>query len=417
MNAKALIKDSLKNSSLFPALIYLRYWLSRYISKKYFTNYKTYGDSKIEKVDEGINFFGYYNISPENINGDILFLKVSAEKERGSLFEPASIMLKKQNGTVIKLTETKAWNWQQGCMFQWLGPTGKKIIYNDYEAEKDHYIAKVINTAGNLLNTYEHPVNNVSKNGDFALSLNYDRLAYMRPDYGYFNRRNPPLTDNDNDGIWHINFDTGKTKLIISLKQLINIFWTATMEGAEHKVNHIDIAPNGERFMFLHRWIGPHGRFMRLVTVKPDGNDISILNGDTMISHSCWLNNCEILSFCNYKGVVGYFRFNILGESPEFFFEQMPKVDGHPSISPDGKWIVTDTYPTLSRMSFLLLYNMKDDKLIELGRFYQPLKYQSEMRIDLHPKWSMDGDKIFFESGHSGRRRLYRMDVSKIIHE
>ena len=34
------------------------------------------------------------------------------------------------------------------------------------------------------------------------------------------------------------------------------------MVNSKHKVNHIDIAPDGKRFMFIHRWIGPKGDFI-----------------------------------------------------------------------------------------------------------------------------------------------------------
>ena len=88
----------------------------------------------------------------------------------------------------------------------------------------------------------------------------------------------------------------------------------------------------------------------------------------------------------------------------------MPRADGHPSISPDGRWLVTDTYPDKSRMSKIHLYDMNKDKIIRLGKFHQPFKYKKEMRIDLHPKWSWDGKKIFFESGHNGRRQLYSIE-------
>ncbi len=49
------------------------------------------------------------------------------------------------------------------------------------------YISKVANTYGKIVRTYDRPINNISKLGNYALSLNYERLATLRPDYGYFN--------------------------------------------------------------------------------------------------------------------------------------------------------------------------------------------------------------------------------------
>jgi len=420
MNAKTYIKDSLKKSFIYPALIYFRYLCTRYVFKRHFANYKAYKNSKIEIVDKDINFFGYYNISPENRNGDILFLKVKNEKVRGSIYEPVSIMLKKNNGEIIKLAATKSWNWQQGCMLQWHPTSDVTIIYNDYSTAENAYISKHQHIRTGEIKTICQPLYAVSKSGRFALSLNFDLLALMRPDYGYFNRNITwkDMPNNSNDSIWYIDFKKNEPQLIITLDALINFQPSDTMIDAKHKVNHIDINPSGSRFMFLHRWVGPQGRFMRLITANRDGTELFVVNGDKMTSHSCWVNDSEIISYCNIEGEGnGYFRFVDRHSDAKLISEKLPKQDGHPSISPDGKWLLTDTYPDLARMSYLILYNIERNKIIELGRFYQPIKYQGEMRIDLHPKWRANGRQIFFESGHAGKRQLYYVDVSKIINE
>ena len=404
------IKKRLKNSALFPVLNYSRYLINRYLVNRRFNSYMIYKRANIEATGDGINFFGYYNISPQNQNNEILFLKVNEEKSRGSLYNPASIMLKNANGIITKIAETKAWNWQQGCMLQWHPKDSDKIIYNDYDSERDIYITKVIDKSGTLIKTYDMPINNVSKSGEYALTLNYDRLAKMRPDYGYFNRKQPALLSDENDGIWKIDFKSGRIDLIITLEQLKNIKHTSTMDNAEHKVNHIDINPDGTRFMFLHRWTGPKGRYMRLITADSEGNNWEILNGDIMTSHSCWLNNEEILSFCEVNGERGYFKFIDKTNKVNLYSEKFPRVDGHPSISPNGKFIITDSYPDKSRFSSLHLYDIEKDKIIVLGKFYQPLRYSKEMRIDLHPKWGKDSNTIFIESGHNNKRSLFLME-------
>jgi Tol biopolymer transport system component len=97
--------------------------------------------------------------------------------------------------------------------------------------------------------------------------------------------------------------------------------------------------------------------------------------------------------------------------------DNLPKCDGHPSVDPSGRWMVTDTYPKFDRMSRLYLYNFHTDEVICLGRLYQPLKYSGSYRIDLHPKWNLNGDKIYFESGHNGLRNFYALDVSRITNQ
>lgn len=404
-----------KTKYLRTLLVWVRYFVHRYIKDKQFKQTHISKSFQLDAVDENdVNFFGYYNISPENNHGDIIYLKVRKEEVRGSQYEPAAIMLKDENGTINKIAETKSWNWQQGCMLQWIPGCSDMIIFNDYDAISNQFISKIINKGGDVIQTLSMPIYSVSKTGDYALSLNFSRLAAMRPDYGYFNIDYDELPEDEADGVWFIDLKTGKTNLLLSLSQLKDLSYAETMEDAQHKVNHIDIAPNGETFMFLHRWKGPKGRFMRLMTCNKDGSKLQILNGDKMTSHCCWLNNTEILAFCNYKSDVGYYKFNIQTGQAEIFSDLFPRVDGHPSISSDGRFIITDSYPDFSRFSSLYLYDIQKKEMKIVGKFYQLSVYKGEKRIDLHPKWSSDEKSIFFESGHKGSRKLYALDVSKI---
>ena len=403
-----------KNGLVLEGLRYIRYLFTRYLIKKKFCVIEGCVEEPIAVYDLTVSFFGYYNISPVNNKGDLLFLKVNNEKTHGSLIEPVNIMLKERNGRIKQIADSRSWNWQQGCMLQWLLGHEDMVIYNDYDVENKKYVSKVIDASGKLQTIYDIAINNVSKTGKYALGLNYERLALMRPDYGYFNVRRKDLPNDEEDGIWYLDLTTGYTKLIISLEQLKIISKTDTMNGVAHKVNHIDINPAGTRFMFLHRWIGPQGRFMRLITANPDGTDLHILNGDLMTSHCCWIDNENILSYCFVEGKgAGYFKFKDKSNTVSLFSDKLPKIDGHPSFSPNKRWLVIDTYPDSTRMSFLYLYDVTKDVIHELCKFHQPFRYRGQKRIDLHPKWSPSGAEIIFESGHNGKRGLYTMSICK----
>ena len=48
--------------------------------------------------------------------------------------------------------------------------------------------------------------------------------------------------------------------------------------------------------MFLHRWIGPQGRFHRLMTANcRDGSDLFFLTGIELVSHNCWMTDSKKL--------------------------------------------------------------------------------------------------------------------------
>ena len=390
---------------------YISYFFCRYINYRFYKNHNINFDCTLTKVSRRKEFyFGYYNLSPENKTGSIIFCDLS--KPRG---KEIPVILNKE-GREYEIGTTAAFNLQQGCMAQWGYSNDNLIYYNRYNKITNAYECIIYNT--DLMQECDilpMPIYALSKQEDYALSLNFERLSEMRPDYGYFCRQEHDMPDNRNDGIWKIDMATKQTKLIITLQQLIDLNPAPSMEGARHKVNHIDINPDGSRFMFLHRWVGLQGRFMRLITADRDGKNLFILNGDKMTSHCCWNGINRIISFCHTERYgEAYVEFKDLSTEYRIISNALPHVDGHPTISPDRKWIVTDRYPEFHRFSELFLYNIETNKCFTVGRFYQPLKYFKTSRIDLHPKWSMLGDKIYFESGHSGYRRLYSINIHNI---
>lgn len=373
----------------------------------------------INNLDKKSSFFGYYNITPLNNDYTCLFGRVDTEKKRGSLVSAMEINLKKHGKPVTNIANTKSWNWQQGAMLQWYGD--KEIIYNDYLPDKDSYISKIVNIETGNTKILDKPIYSVSNDGSFALTLNFERLALMRPDYGYFNKKAEwnNMPHDINDGIWFIDMRDDTPRLILTLQQLKNYEPVSNMEGAKHKINHIDIAPDGKRFMFLHRWMGPKGRFMRLITANcKDGSDLHIVTGNEMVSHNCWWGNNHIISFCRLdNGKNRYVHFKdhegIVGVIGEDDFDR----DGHPSVSPDGRWMLTDEYTDLSRFSKLYVYDLQKRQKFKIGEFFQPLKFRGERRVDLHPKWGPDGKSVSIDSAHTGKRQMYLLDLEKFLHE
>lgn len=394
----------------------MQYYFYRYIYYKQLNNHFLSAGIKIESVyNNKITFFGYYNIIPVNNENEVVFCSVLNENKKLNTKEKLEILYKNHDGNIKRIASSFSWNWQQGCMLQWLPLDYNNIIYNDYDRIKDIYVSKVIDKKGKVLRVYNKPISYVSRSGQYALSLNYDRIASMNFAYGYFSTKNRIIPPDHKDGIWHLDLMTGKNKLIISIEQLKNLNYNDSMDFAMHKVNHIDINPSGTRFIFLHRWKGPKGRFHRLISANPDGSDIFIINGDRMTSHCCWIDDRSIISFCYInKFGEGYYIFSDKTSNVSLVSEKLPKTDGHPSVSPNKKWLITDTYPDKARMSRLILYNILDDTITNLGRFYQPFRYKNINRIDLHPKWSLDGKYLFFESGHRGRRQLYKLNIEQV---
>lgn len=169
----------------------------------------------------------------------------------------------------------------------------------------------------------------------------------------------------------------------------------------------------GDGFIFIHRYYQGKRRFDRLM--YSDFKSLKVLVDNEMVSHCCWIDNKTIFGYFRYNNENGYYYCDIQNGriTPCLSMTNLQVGDGHPSCY--GKWIVFDSYPDKSRMQHLYLYNKEKDMVIPLLELYQSVKYMGESRCDLHPRFSYDGKKIFFDTVYSGKRTHSYIDVSKII--
>ena len=138
---------------------------------------------------------------------------------------------------------------------------------------------------------------------------------------------------------------------------------------------------------------------------------------ERVVSHYCWLDDDQLVVWGRYRGYDGYFVADVnTGSIRTLGHGVLDQYgDGHPSFSPDKRWIITDTYPDKARMRHLLLYNTKTDHVTEIGCFFAPWEFDGPLRCDLHPRWSPDGVKISIDSAHEGFRGNYVIDIADLV--
>lgn len=360
-------------------------------------------------------FFGYYDKSPWDRTGRfMLCMKAKDTSTNPDPTDEAEIILIDQhnNNKVKHLATTKTWNVQQGCMAQWLGPDySERIIYNDLRDGK--YCSVILNVNTGDERILPMPVYTVSNDGKSALTLDFSRLHNLRKGYGY--SALPEKTKGekipDSPAIWLIDLETGKTVTLLKYADFANFEPRPEMDGATHKVNHLMLSPSGKRFMVLHRWFQGQRKYTRLITCNIDGSEMYNLSDDDMVSHCFWKTETEILAFEN-KHITGA-GYYLMRDKTKEYTHKWPKMnaDGHPSYSPDGKIVVTDTYPDRARMASIKI--MDGDKVKVIGRMFAPFKYDNDTRCDLHPRWSRDGKYICFDSVFEGHRGLYIIPIKQ----
>ena len=367
------------------------------------------------------HFFGYYDKCPWDATGKyLLALEVDfMDRPPGPDDVAGIVVVDLETGSQERVAETRAWNWQQGCMLQW-NPArpDREIIFND--RREGRFVSVVLDIHTGRERVLPLPVYTVSRDGTFALTTNFARLHHTRPGYGYAGVPDPWWDDlrPEDDGIYLLDLETGHHRLVISLDRVARIEPDETMKGAVHWFNHLLLSPDDKRFVFLHRWRreGEHGFRTRMFTANPDGTDIFLLARWGMVSHFDWRDPGHVLAWARHPSRGDrFYLFADRSEEVEVVGEGTLDQDGHCSYSPDRRWILTDTYPDAEHKRTLILYRPEDDLRLDIGRFYSPPELSGEIRCDLHPRWSRDGLQVCIDSAHEGTRQVYVLDVSKIV--
>ena len=381
---------------------------------------KSSGDIvRVSPDDNKEYFFGYYDKSPWDITDRyMLCLRANNTWDDVSPKEKADILLidTQNENSHIKIGETCAWNVQQSCMLQWLGPDfSSKILYNDCRDGKYVSVIKDINT--NNEKVINAAVYTVAQDGKTALTLDFSRLYNLRPGYGYYNvpETTAGIALPDAPAVWSVNLENGDIKPILKYTDFAGFQPRKEMQEPEavHKVNHLMISPNGKRFMVLYRWFIGARKYTRLITCNVDGTDMYVLSDDDMVSHCCWKNDNEILAFENKKtSGQGYY---LMQDKTQNYQRLWPHIsnDGHPSYSPDGSLVVTDSYPNRARLANVKVMNEQEN--IVIANVFAPFKYDNDTRCDLHPRWNRAGNKICFDSVFEGHRGLYTVSIDGIV--
>lgn len=315
---------------------------------------------------------------------------------------------------------SRAWNWQQGCMLQWIPGEGRRVIYND--RRESGFVSVIHDLDSGEERVLPYPIYCLSPDGVTAVTIDFERLARTRPGYGYAG--GPESLPEDihpaDNGVFSLNLQTGERTLLYSLADIAQVNHRPDMDGGHHWFNHLLFNQDGTRFIFLHRWRSTpslSGTWStRMFTSDAAGGNLHSVADDGVVSHFIWKNPAQILAWSREPDTgIRFHLYDDQTSTRAVIGGDVLTRDGHCTYHPGGEWILTDTYPDKDRMQTLMLYRPRDGKLVELGRFYLPRVPAAEFRCDLHPRWSRDGRFVCIDSMHSGTRQMYLLDVSEIV--
>jgi hypothetical protein len=396
---------------LIQYLIQGPFTLIRYFQKSIFINIVRTG----KKIGE--HTFGYYDKSPWNKEGtNMVILRIPYSNRMPEIgTEKAVIELLDGNGVYIKdIASCRIWNTQMANRLQWVGPEfNDKIIYNDYRNDKLVSVIKNINNDKEVV--LKQPIYDVSPDGKFAIRLNFLRLHIFRSGYGYNIGQNRSDYQNipSDDGIFFLDLINNEEKLLISLLSLAKKESSDLKSMHSVKVNHLMINKSSSRFMFLFRYMIDDKKFTRLYTISVDGQNLFLFNTRNLVSHANWVTENTFIVWADVspKGQAYYLFSDFNAEPIRIIGKNVLKGDGHPSVSLDGNFLLTDTYSDIARRKRLILYDIIANNRKVLGKFYNPFVYSGSLRCDLHPRFDFRSKKICFDAVFKNGRQVY---ISKI---
>ncbi len=374
---------------------------------------------KIEAItpNDGYHyFFGYYDLQPFDKKSERHLAHRTTFADRlqtqNDVVEIGYITIKDK--VFHKVTESRAWNFQQGTLLQWFNDDD--IIYNDYIDGKYRSVIRNVDT-GAVKKIVCRPLAHLSLDRKWGLSINFPRVFDFRPGYGYCNTKDEFYDVNapENDGVYLVDIEKNESKLIINYKQLTEVFPEKPFCDMKLVVNHITFNPSASRFLFLLRNFPEEGKIWGtiLVTADRDGKNMRNLTNYEVNSHYHWKNNEEIIIYSGLPKWGIYFLNDKTGERKILNDELCNADDIHCVYSPDRTCFIGDGYPDKDNYRHIFLYDLEKEKSTEILKIYSEPVCTTDIRCDLHNRFNEDGTIVSFDSYKAGRREIYAFAFDK----
>lgn len=361
-------------------------------------------------------FQGYYDIRPvsDDSEGVLAHVVKNAPCRLGGSENAAVGYFEVTSGRFVEVAQTRLWSWQLGARLMW-GPGPEKVLaFNTVLDDQPCYaLAK---PGGSIRKLCDVPLFDVNFTHAIGVSLNFGRLAYARPGYGYGALEDPFLGKSvaEQDGLSAVDLNTGQVRQIVSMPDIAALMHSNAQFDL-HYLNAAKLSATGKKFSVLYKTIPslnrPHEWNVNAVVGSIDGTELSLVPLPGKASHYWWIDDQRIVFTSNKGRSSEYLLFDSSNGELSLLSAMAPTADGHPSLhAASGRW-VTDTYPDLYGEQHLFVLNGSNRQTA--GVFRASTKYVDECRCDLHPRWSDDGRSVFFDSTHEGFRAVYRVDCDE----
>ncbi|MES0828243.1 hypothetical protein [Ruegeria sp. SCP11] len=362
-------------------------------------------------------FVGYYDVQPVSSDGEAILAHVTGVSLRTAQSDDTVSVgyFRRDGGDFVNLATTTLWCWQLGARLRWWPSERRALAFNAIVGGVPSFC--VVREGAEPVRLCDRPLFDVTADGQMGIALNFGRLAWARPGYGYPALKDPFADEAlpQRDGVTIVDMQSGLAELVYPMVDFARLL-TDGDRDAFHYLNAASFSPTGKRFSVLYKRIPSesdiHNWQVDAVIGESNGSGIRRVPLPGRASHYWWLDDDHIV----YTAISGwrgsYCLFDLRDGSIKALHPEAPGVDGHPSLHPKtGRWI-TDTYPDLFGEQVLRALEPDGSSKI-VDRFPANPSYRDEWRCDLHPRWSRDGRSVVIDSTHNGPRALYVVDLTE----
>ena len=363
----------------------------------------------------------YYDVCPWDQSGRyVACLRLPFEDRDPAPGDAATLcVIDLANRTVRDVWETTGWGFQTAAHQQW-GRTDRYLYFND--KRDDRPVGVRLDLQSGSAKHMDGPIWQLHPDETCAICTCLNRGRLTQSGYGVTVMAEHELTNtthaDDDDGLYRVDLDTGEQSLLVSLPQVWEVLPDKDdLAGAVLYAFHCKFNPQGTRILLVVRARFEDGRFFAsLVTCGADGSDLRTVVGHRLWRrgghHPIWhpngrqvlmnLTPADSMRLCAVDDETG--QLDVLTDDPPG--------TGHPSISPDGRWLLTDDTREAGgvRTAAIRLVDLAEGTWGDLCSAQSPAVGGSPLRRDAHPVWDRPGRRICFLAAPTGRRQLFLAD-------
>ena len=418
--------------------------------------------------NSGRSIHRYFDSSPFSPSGRLLAAaRLPYENRLPSPGDDCQIVITDlASGDERVVTSTKGWDTQVGPHIHW-GINDDTILFNDLDPVSWRPYSVIHDLRTGKQERLDGPIYTVSSDKRFAITPNLSRTGLVQAGYGVVTPSHVPAAE-ENDGIYRTDLDTGLHHQLISLAELskqigpsINLrpnqpgfllgfhmsmnrdnsrllcilrwMWQPTL-GKQALLDLYRHASRPARFACARLRLSKISRkiklpsmvFNTLVTMGTDGSNIKVVIPAERYAagghHPNWCpDGRSILMNLRVDGIMRLMRFDVDAGTSQILGNRITG-SGHPTLHPNNRHVLTDCYPFEAvapgdGTSLLRLIDTKANTESSLVRIAANADFKGpklEMRLDPHPAWNEQFNRIAFNGYAGGTRRVYVADLDQI---